>query len=326
MQEKYKKILIGLALFFSILIWGSLIGFAGVLDVDWLSTQQASKSWQLFFSPLMIGFYLFFPITFGIISGLSHSTPKNELYIISILGSALGIISFFVMFGWSSLTLVFGALVFIAVLLTIETSYLFSKEMKSFVAFRTASNASNLGFIAIALGLMFFFVVSGIPKNEVYANEVFEKLVVETTNSMLGKIDLAEAEAEKVIEIQKLTLLNVMGSNTYKALENKQDKEVQAFVTSMNQTMLNLSDPKTKQRLVSEIKKNNELIKTNLSVDNIKTASPLVKMLFDFYVIIAAFSIASFVLAYFTIVGRNLAGFYGTITKTLFEALLKQKN
>ncbi len=324
MQEKWKKIGLAAIIAVTILLWGSLIGFSGVLDIDWLSTKQATQFSGVLFSPLMIGFYFLFPLTFGIISGLSHAMQKSDLYVISISGSFIGILGFFIMFGWGLLTLFFGFLVFVALLLTVETSYLFGKEIKSFVAYRTAANSCNIGFIAITLGLMAFFVITGTPQNEAYGNEAIENVISETTSSFLGKINLSEAEAEKIIQIQKMTLMNIMNSEIYSVMENKEDKEVQAFVASMEKSVATLSDPKTKEKLVAEISKNNDLIKSKLNAENLKKTSSLLGLIIDFYVIIVSFSIASALLLYFSVIGKNMAGFYAAITKALHDSFTKQ--
>lgn len=303
----------------TIILWGTMIGLTGALDVDWLKASNAMNAAGFILSPFMFGFLVFFPLTFGLVSALTHKFEKLDLYIGAIPGAIFGILVFLVMFGWDIKTVVFGAITLPAMAVVIEASYFRKDELKKMVAFRTAGEAAKKGFLVFIVGIFLVYAFVGSANNEVYVKDFFDMINSKVTGQILNGTTLADAAAEQQLNIQKIAYVQILNSPNFKKLADKTDPDVAAFVESTEQSAQVLDDPKTKQAVIRQIKDSGLLEKTTIDAEFFKDKFPQAKPLFDFYWLFGLLGLITVFTLYTNLAGGLLAAIYASAIKYLLD-------
>jgi hypothetical protein len=319
-----KKILIFTgAIALSIIFWSIFLGFSGIMEVDWLSFKSLEKLPQIVLSPWIIAFTFFMPITFGLVSGLSHSQDKIDLLTGASLGAFIGWLVYLLFFGIELKSVFLSFLVIPAIAITAGFSYFRKAEIKNLVGFRTGTESAKKGFLVFTIGIFLILTLIGLPNNEKYTKELFDGIVEKTASNMLGSKDLALAGADQALNIQRMLIVGIMNTEQFNKLRQKNDPDVKAFVAMIDATAASIDNPETKKKIADELSKSNDEIKQKINYDTIKKSSKEIELITNFYSVLVAFGVATTLAIYFNIIAANIAGVYAAITKFIIESVEK---
>lgn len=321
MADIKKILLFAAAIAFSIMIWSVLLGFSGIMEADLLSFKAWETVPGILLSPFTIGFALLLPLTFGIVSGLSHTQDKIDVLAGASIGAFIGWMMYLLMFGFALKTVLVSILIIPAIALTGAFSYFRKAEFKSLVGFRTGAESAKKGFLAFSIGIFVVLSILGMPNNDGYAREFFDTIVDKTTASMLGKSDIAEAGADQALSIQRMLMVSIMGTEQFKKMRQKTDPDVQVFVATMDATSAAIDSPETKKKIVDELAKSNAALKEKIGFDSLKKTSKEIEVMAAFYSPLVAFGVVTTFAAYLNLIAANIAGVYAAVLKLIIEAI-----
>ncbi len=321
MEKLHEQLVFCATIFISVLASSLLFASSGFLRIDVLALSSLDAILKTFLTAQFILLAAIFPIPFALLSALSHSKEKLEVYKIGFAGMfpALLISMLLSGFGFHELVLSFFMLAGIPVLL--ELTYLKKGELKRLVTFRTASGASQKAFLVLSFGLFISLAVVNLEHNDEKVIALGEKVMelAFSDDSDLGNA-ASDVAAGLLIDSQKKALGQITGAPQFEKLKSKQDPDVQGFVLSMQQTQARLEDPQVREELVREIKEKQQASAPPISFALLREQSPIINAMANYYWLISAFTLAAFFSFFANIIGANIAGAYAALIRKVLES------
>lgn len=220
--------LIGVSVFVSVMLWAFFLSSVGNVITNFLSFEI-----KTFISQIMsfnfILFLILFPLTYALITAFAMKFKKFEVLLFSFIGIVIAMFISAVVF---PALLEYGILIpfyLISVFLVTEISNLKFKELKRWKILRTSSNGIGMGISILAIGFLFFGIITLLPNNDANVKAIEDKFISETINSISGDSiseQFAEASAELFIAGQISVTDTITNTPQYETTEDLQLKLV----------------------------------------------------------------------------------------------------
>ena len=134
-----------------------------------------------------------------------------------------------------------------------------------------------------------------------------------------GSNDPAELAADLLLKSQKEAIDTIMALPKFVILREKEDPDVLTFVASMDALAVNIDSPETRRATINKIKNRQEASQGILTFDFIRSQSPLIDTMADYYWLITASSVFFMFIFYANLIAINVTGFYASIIRKMIE-------
>lgn len=320
LNDNYKTILGILGIAVAVILAALVFKVTGLQHYDLLNLASIDGIIRFVLSFPIILFALILPLPYAIVSVLVFfETNKIEVYKIGLIGTFTGLLISIIIFGFSLDSIVVSFFYLLSMVTLIETANFKKDELKQLVTFRTASAASHKAFFLIAVSLLLISASDGIQNQEKYVDELGEMVMDMAFTNVGGSNDPAELAADLLIKNQKETIDTITRLPEFTVLREKEDTDVKTFVASMDSLAENIDSPETRRATIEAIKERQGTIQNILTFDFVRSQSPLVDAVADYYWLITAFSIFFFFIFYVNLIAINIAGFYAAVIRKLIE-------
>ncbi len=282
-------------------------GFAGIIS----AITSAS----------FIGFALLFPVSFGVVSGLSHSLEKKQLLVPAIAGTVPGIIAMLALSGFSVEKIFVAAGFAAGIIVAVQYSFVKKKEFKTLVVYRTGYASAKTGFLVFGI-FLFVAVAFSLGANNEASSQDFKDAVMEMAYSPANVDAVSEQSADILLNARKQSVSEIISTPEFGALLDNNDAESKGFVQRMALMGQSLGSNETRQKLVQQIreKQNSEQLVT---FDSIAERVPYLAFLANYYWLFASFAVFTTFIFFANIVAANLAALYALATEFAAKKLKK---
>ncbi|MFH1239749.1 MAG: hypothetical protein V1672_00870 [Candidatus Diapherotrites archaeon] len=313
-QYSARYALIGVSVFVSVMLWAFFLGLVGNLITSFLDFELETLISQLM-SFNFILFLIFFPLTYALITAFQMKFKKFEVLLFSFAGVVIAMfmsaLLFSALLGYSLLIPFY----LISVFLVNEISDLRFKELKGWKVFRTASKGVGMGISVLAVGFLFFGVVTLLPNNADNVKEIEDKFISEITNSISDDdiaSQYADTSAELFIAGQKSVIDEITDTPQYDATEDLQLKTaIDAVDNEINSKKYQNT---VKEEYANALAENQSDIREKIDViDVMKKQFPFIKILENFAWAFQSLVLASSFMFFGTFIFRPLGVIYGVI-------------
>lgn len=306
--------LIGVSVFVSVMLWAFFLNSVGNVMTNFLGFEIETLISQIM-SFNFILFLILFPLTYALIAAFAMKFKKFEVLLFSFLGAAIAMFISAIVF--PSL-IEYGILIpfyLISVFLVTEISNLKFRELKRWKILRTSSNGIGMGISILAVGFLFFGVVTLLPNNDENVKAFEEKFISEIAESISGEDiskQFADTSAELFITGQKSVIDAITDTPQYETTEDLQIKFVidtlDANINSIgHQNMI-------KEEYASALSENQIDIGKNIDVlDVMKKQFPFITFMEKFAWAFQSLILASSFMFLGTFIFRPLGVIYGVI-------------
>ncbi|MCX8190463.1 MAG: hypothetical protein N3F05_04530 [Candidatus Diapherotrites archaeon] len=187
---------------------------------------------DIFFSPMLWLFVIFFSIGNSIFIYLFHSKRNNISLALSVLSSASALFcSFFIFPNLRQLVFIVPFYV-IGLALCKEIFLARNNELKRFKNIRAASTALGKMFLVLSIGLFFCGFMAVTPEKEKYAERFEQTFLKSFMKLVLGSV------SDAVVEEKRGLVREIIDSNEFRAMEivnNEANKEFSRYMRNLAQ-------------------------------------------------------------------------------------------
>ena len=257
-----------------------------------------------------IGFALLFPVSFGVVSGLSHSLEKKQLLMASIAGTVLGIIAMLALSGFSVEKIFVAAGFAAGIIAAVQYSFVKKEEFKTLVVYRTGYASAKTGFLIFGI-FLFVAVAFGLGTNNEAGSQDFKDAVMGMAYSPANVDAISGQSADILLNARKQSVSDIISTPEFEALRDNNDAESKGFVQRMALIEQSTNSAETRQKLVRQIreKQNGQQLVT---FDSIAERVPYLAFLANYYWLFASFAVFTTFIFFANIVAANLAALYAS--------------
>ncbi|MCH7902617.1 hypothetical protein IIC68_02585, partial [archaeon] len=307
MNDNYKTLLGILGIAASIILAALVFKITGLQHYDLLNLASIEGIIRFVFSFPIILFALVLPLPYAIVSVLVFfESNKMEVYKTGLIGTFLGLLISITIFGFTLDSIIVSFFYLISIVILIETANWKKDELKHAVTFRTASSASHKAFFLLAVSLLLISATDGIQNQEKYVQDLGEMVMGVAFSNIGGSNDPAELAADLLLKSQKEAIDTIMALPQFVILREKEDPDVLTFVASMDALAVNIDSPETRRATINKIKNRQEASQGILTFDFIRSQSPLIDTMADYYWLITASSVFFMFIFYANLIAINV--------------------
>jgi len=295
-QDIIKIAIAGVILFFSFLAWGFFLGASGVTLESLITLKDLDGTIQNLLSFNFLSFLVFFPISYSLIIAFTKIFDKRMLEGISVAAFVLSGIILLLLLSSIQALLIVGLFYLISLIVLIETAFIKFEEIKHLKILRASYGAISQALLLVGIGLFISTMLFVIPAQEQlveeFENEIFSSFTPEDVQE-----ELADTTAQIIIQTQTQTITQIVSTPSFQTITQKEDSDVQNFVTVINELLLAVQTPEYKQTLVKSIsdRQATALDQTDFQeiLNKTKEKIPLFSFLEDYFWLFAAITIMS---------------------------------
>ena len=304
----------------SIILHALFLNSSGFMVLDALDLSTAGQSIGEILSIEFILFLVSFPLAYTVAIVMCRFLNKTDARVAVVVGTLTGGILSLVLFEIISSYILICAFYFFSMIVITESAHSLFKETKSLIYVRVIANAAGKALLLLGMGIFLVSVLTIFDNQQMYVDN-FEEAVVSMISENEG-LDYSDMGADLIIESQKQTLDLIIDTPMYTAIENKQDTEVQDYVSFVSALRVNMDTPQYKELLKQKMGEHNvdsgDITKDAFNM--VKKQLPMLIIIEDYFWFIGSFLAASLFFLAGNLIFRPLAVIYGTIFGKLAEA------
>ncbi len=304
----------------SIILHALFLNSSGFMVLDALDLSTAGQSIGEILSIEFILFLVSFPLAYTVAIVMCRFLNKTDARVAVVVGTLTGGILSLVLFEIISSYILICAFYFFSMIVITESAHSLFKETKSLIYVRVIANAAGKALLLLGMGIFLVSVLTIFDNQQMYVDN-FEEAVVSMISENEG-LDYSDMGADLIIESQKQTLDLIIDTPMYTAIENKQDTEVQDYVSFVSALRVNMDTPQYKELLKQKMGEHNvdsgDITKDAFNM--VKKQLPMLIIIEDYFWFIGSFLAASLFFLVGNLIFRPLAVIYGTIFGKLAEA------
>ncbi len=321
MDKRIEYAVYGAVIFASFFAGAFLLKSSGIATANFINLADLQPLLAFAFSANSIMLLFIFPLPIAIISMLTHTNGKMEVYLIALGGAIAATILSLVVFGVSFEKIIIGIFFLMSIFVLIELSFIKKDELKKYITFRSASESSKTAFLLLGAGLIIAGASISLANNEQNAKLLGDKIMEVAFNQTTGTDELTIALADSIIKTQKQTVDGIIVGESFQKLTQKNDPDVLAFVAGMNVLSGSINSPQTRALVIARMKKaqSEKLAEQPINFEFLRKQSPIIGMIADNYWLINASSLATLFFFVSNILICNLAGLYAAVMRKFLE-------
>ncbi|MFH1255692.1 MAG: hypothetical protein V1494_00195 [Candidatus Diapherotrites archaeon] len=295
-----------------------------------LKFSEISKTIAKLLSAEFLSFLVLAPLPLALTAAYAKNEPeKNKAILVGVCGTIIGaIVSLAFFSGISDFALLLVFLV-LGVFLLVENLYLRLSELKKWALFRATAESASKALLLVGVGLFVIAILFSLSNQKMLVDEFEQTLVEKIFPSGSGNSSqLSDATAALLINSQMQTLDALSSSPQFKALTEKEDADVQAYVLSVYALKQEVSSDEFREKLVKQINEQQQGIagENGNLFELVKKQVPLFSEFEEFFWLIASLIMVSFYFLIANLVIKPLAVLYTLIISQAMRATQPIKN
>ena len=294
MDLKNKKIWVfAVIICLSIILHALFLNSSGFMVLDALDLSTAGQSIGEILSIEFILFLVSFPLAYAVAIVMCRFLEKEDARVAVVVGTLTGGILSLALFEIVSSYILICAFYFFSMIVITESAHNLFEETKSLIYVRVIANAAGKALLLLGMGIFLVSVLTIFDNQQMYVDN-FEETVVSMISENEG-LNYSDMGADLIIESQKQTLDLIIDTPMYTAIENKQDTEVQDYVSFISALRVSMNTPQYKELLKQKMEEpdtGTEDITKN-AFNLVKKQLPMLIIIEDYFWFIGSFFAAS---------------------------------
>ncbi len=308
--EHRKSLLVAGTLFLCTLGWIFFLDQLALTPDSLLRWVGKAQEFGLLIQLPFAGFAVLFSLAMGIIVAYADRDERGKVYIAtlvpSILACGVSIFLFSNFAQWYPLALFY----FGSIPLMIETSRIKRLELKNFVVPRSNFSGIQKGMQVMGIGVLVTLSIVAFPQNEElykgFEDNLFQGKIVQQVN-------VEKITADFLISTQRNTIIQIIESEQFTKLREKDDPEATSFVTLMDETLVEVNSPGYREKVVAQAKSQQKKINPQDLVKQLEQTVPGYNTLHDNFWLVTAALGALFYFLVAVLIIQPLGAVAGTI-------------